>query len=291
MSLLTPVPDATPPDPRLAWERLTQAERDSAYDNTAAVTNSADLIEARNAASARYRASRPGALDIPYAAGERTRFDLYPALDKAAPCLVFIHGGYWQRNSREVFAALAEGLAAKGWSVALPGYTLAPEASLTRIVEEIGLALDWFAADASAYGIAGPVVLSGWSAGAHLAAMWLHHPAVAAGLAISGVYDLQPIRDTVLNRLLQLSDGEITALSPLRLPVVPKPLAIAYGTAELPALVHDARTFHALRAAHHAPGPLVPVARADHFTILDHLRREDGVLVQVARMLVESQRS
>ena len=37
------------------------------------------------------------------------------------------------------------------------------------------------------------------SAGGHLTAMALGHPVVAAGLAISGVYDLAPIRDTALN--------------------------------------------------------------------------------------------
>jgi arylformamidase len=110
-----------PGDPRLVWGDLDQAARDAAYNNNNAVANSAALIEERNAAAAAARAARAGALDIPYAEGERTRFDLYPAADKAAPCLVFIHGGYWQRNSREVFAALADGALADGWSVAMPG--------------------------------------------------------------------------------------------------------------------------------------------------------------------------
>jgi acetyl esterase/lipase len=47
-----------------------------------------------------------------YADRERTKFDLYPALDKAAPCLIFIHGGYWQRNSRNLFAMMVEGVSA-----------------------------------------------------------------------------------------------------------------------------------------------------------------------------------
>ncbi len=88
---------------------------------------------------------------------------------------------------------------------------------------------------------------------------------MAAGLAISGVYDLAPIRETYLDAKLALTDAEIETLSPLRLPVCPKPLCIAYGTAELPALIHDARNLHALRAAAHAPGPLLPVAGAEHF--------------------------
>ena len=279
---------AETPAPQQVWASLDEARRNAAYDNNGAVANSAKLVEARNAASAAYRKAHSDKLDIPYAPGDRTAFDLYPAPDPSAPCLVFIHGGYWLRNSREFFAAYAEGLAHHGWSVAMPGYTLAPQASLTAIVREIGAALDWLADHGPAHGIAGPVVVSGWSAGAQLAALHLGHRLVAAGLAISGVYDLAPLRDTALNDALRLSDAEIASLSPVRaVPTAPKPLAIAYGTAELPALVHNSRELHAQRSAAHAPGPLLPIAGADHFTILEELRRPDGQLVRAARRLIE----
>jgi arylformamidase len=275
-------------DPRLNWAALSQAERDAAYDNTAAVKNSSDLIAERNAASAALRAARKSFLDIPYDDRERTKLDLYPAADKAAPCMVFLHGGYWQRNSREVFAMLVEGVAAHGWSVAIPGYTLAPEASLTEIVAQISRALDWLADNGETYGIAGPVVTSGWSAGAHLVAMTLDHPRVNAGLAISGVYELGPIRDTVLNNALRLTDQEIASLSPLRLPMIQKRLDITYGTAELPALVFDSIKLHQTRVAARAPGQLFPINGADHFTILKELQRPDGALVDIVLGLVKA---
>jgi arylformamidase len=278
--------DATPTDPRRRWADLDQAGRDACYDNTRAVADSARQVEARDQASAAYRAAHPAGLDIAYGPGARNALDLYPARDGAAPCLVFLHGGYWQRGARELFACFAEGPNAAGWSVAMVGYTLAPEASLTRIVAETGAALDWLAANGAAHGIRGPLILSGWSAGGLLTAMQLAHPAVAAGLAISGVYDLAPIRQTYLDAKLGLTDAEIAALSPLRLPAVGKPLCIAYGTRELPALVHDARNLHALRAAAHAPGPLLPVPGAEHFSVLDALRRPDGILVRAAHALL-----
>jgi arylformamidase len=271
--------------PRSSWAGLSQAERDAAYDNNKAVANSPALIAARNEASAKYRAAHATALDIPYSKRERTKIDLYPARDKSAPCLVFIHGGYWQRNSRDVFAMLVEGMAAHGWSVAIPGYTLAPEATLTEIVQEISLALDWLASDGPAHGIAGPVIVSGWSAGGHLTAMALAHPIVAAGLAISGVYDLGPIRDTSLNIALELTDKEIAELSPLKLPIVQKPLALVYGAAELPALMLDSQYLHDARKAAEAPGELVAIPGANHFTILEELRRADGALTKIALSL------
>lgn len=273
-------------DPRLNWAALSQAERDAAYDNNAAVKNSAALIAERNEASKALRASQKSFLDVPYGDRERTKIDLYPAADKTAPCLVFLHGGYWQRNSRDLFAMLVEGVAAHGWAVAIPGYSLAPEASLTEIVAEVSQALDWLAQNGETYGISGPVILSGWSAGAQLTAMALDHPRVAAGLAISGVYDLAPIRDTGLNNALKLTDQEVAALSPLRLPAVQKRLDIAYGTAELPALVFDSIQLHARRVAADAPGNIFPIEGADHFSILGELRRPDGALVSIARRLV-----
>ena len=275
-----------PLDPRLNWVTLSQAERDAAYDNNAAVKNSAALIAERNEASAMLRASRKSYLDLQYGDRERTKIDLYPAADSTAPCLVFIHGGYWQRNSRDQFAMLVEGVAAYGWSVALPGYSLAPDASLTQIVAEISQALDWLDENGASHGVSGPVVLSGWSAGAHLVAMALDHPRVSAGLAISGVYDLAPIRDTGLNNALKLTDDEIAKLSPMHLPVVHKRLDIAYGANELPALVVDSIHLHQSRVAANAPGKLFPIEGADHFSILGELRQPHGALVEIARKLV-----
>ena len=262
------------------WGTLSRAERDAAYDNIAAVKDSMTLNTARAEASAAFRAAHAGHLDVRYGPRERNTWDLFPANDPNAPCLVFIHGGYWQRNSKDQFASLIAGPYGVGWSAALPGHTLAPDASLTEIVAEINAALDWLAANRKAHGINGPVVLSGWSAGGHLTALCLGHPLVQAGLAISGIFELGPLRDTVLNDKLRLTDDEIGTLSPLRLPMTNKPLAITYGTAELPPLVADSRALHARRSAAHLPGALIPVPEGNHFTIVKQLQDERGVLTR-----------
>jgi hypothetical protein len=69
--------------------------------------------------------------------------------------------------------------------------------------------------------------------------------------------------------------------------MVRKPMAVAYGSAELPELRRQSRKFHAARAEAHLPGPLVPIAGADHFRILDALRAPDGELLRVAAALLE----
>ena len=268
------------------WGMLSQAERDKAYNNTTAVADSAVLNAAREVASSVFRTTNPLHLDLRYGKRERNTWDLFPVADPDAPCLVFIHGGYWQRNSKEQFSNFIAGPHARGWSAALPGYTLAPDASLREIVAEIHVALDWLAAHGPAHGINGPVVLSGWSAGGHLTAMCLGHPLVKAGLAISGLFEMGPIRDTYLNEKLRLTEEEIATLSPMRLPLVAKPLAIAYGTAELPPLVSDSRDFHALRSAAHLPGVLIPVAGVNHFTIMHELRDQEGALTRQLPLLL-----
>jgi arylformamidase len=269
------------------WGMLSQAERDAAYNNSAHVADSPVLNAAREVASLAFRTASPMHLDKRYGPRERNTWDLFPVSDPDAPCIVFIHGGYWQRNSKDQFANLIAGPRARGWAAALPGYTLAPDAPLTEIVAEINAALDWLAAYGPAHGINGPIVLSGWSAGGHLTAMCLGHPLVKAGLAISGVFELGPIRDTYLNEKLRLTEQEIVSLSPMRLPLTDKPLALAYGTAELPPLKSDSREFHALRSAAHLPGALIPVPGANHFTIVHELRDPDGILTRHLPLLLD----
>ena len=263
------------------WGMLTQAQRDSRYNNIEAVKNSQEIIAELREASAAVRAAHPAGIDQPYGAGERNKIDLFAAEDLGAPCLFFIHGGYWQRNSREGFSALGEGVRAHGWSVAMPSYTLTPEGTMTNIVDEMRAALDW-----TRTRVSGPIVVSGWSAGGHLTAMVLGHPAVHAGLAISGIFELGPVRDTYLNDKTRITDAEIDMLSPLRHPVVPKPLSIAYGSAELPPLVADSRALHFQRAAAHAPGALIPGPGEDHFTIVGSLRQPRGLLTRALLDLV-----
>ncbi len=269
-----------------SWGAMTRAARDAAYNNSAACPQGPAYVEALRAASAAFRARHPAQLDLAYGSTQREAWDLFPNTP-GSDCLVFIHGGYWQRNDREGAAALMEGALATGWSAALPGYTLAPDATLTAIVAQIMAALDWLARYGPAHGIDGRIVVAGWSAGGHLAAMALSHPAVSAALPISGVFELGPIRDTYLNEKLALTDEEVATLSPLRLPAPNKPMALAYGSAELPALVADSRRLHARRAGLHRPGGLLPIAHADHFTVLDALRAPGGTLLSLARSLIQ----
>ncbi|ARU04842.1 esterase [Comamonas serinivorans] len=263
-----------------AWP---QQARDAAYDNTAAVATSAQQLAALEVASAELVQRAPCQLDLAYGPGERQRFDVFAGPPGSAT-LVFIHGGYWQMRHKNTFRAVVAGALAQGLGAALVGYTLAPQASLTRIVGEVREAVRAVRAHAQAQGASGRLLVSGWSAGAHLAALCLDEDGVAAGLGVSGIYDLAPIRLTYLNTALQLSDAEVAGLSPLHRPLSSRPFVVAHGLAELPALQAQSRTFAAQRRA--MPGGMVAAPGADHFSVLQALAQPQGQALQAVLALL-----
>jgi arylformamidase len=195
------------------YRSMDRAALDAAYNNSAAVSDSPKWLDnwrARAAAQV-----RPGVrLAIPYAPRERTKIDYFPAGVRNAPLFVFIHGGYWVRNSREMFSFLADGPNAHGIDVVVIGYTLAPEARLSQIVDEVGQCLTFLAKQSAQFGFNDDgIFVGGWSAGGHLSAMACEHPAVRGALPISGIFDLEPVSMNYLNDPLQLSHPDIERLS------------------------------------------------------------------------------
>ncbi|TXM76006.1 alpha/beta hydrolase fold domain-containing protein [Methylobacterium sp. WL12] len=262
------------------WRDLDRADLSRAYDNSGAVADSAAIVAGWRTRSAAFREAQVDALDLAYGQGERQRIDVFRCGRPSAPMLAFLHGGYWQRNDRRGFSCMAEGPLARGLDVALVGYTLAPEARLTDIVAEARAALALLRAE----GGGRRLVVSGWSAGGHLAAAVAD--AADAGLAISGIFDLAPIAGTTLNDALALSTEEIETLSPIRhlRPGTP-PVAVVYGADELFELRRQSDAYHAARRAAGLDGPLIPVPGANHFTVLDGLIDPEGVISRTAARL------
>ena len=262
----------------IIWRGMTRAQLDAAYNNTAAVRNSADKLADWTERSKRVRAERSELLDLEYGRRPRNRIDIFRCGKAHAPLLVYIHGGYWQRNAKEFFACLVEGPIARGFDAALVGYTLAPEATLTEIVGEVRMAIHWLRENGPRYDIASAkLIVSGWSAGGHLTAMALAD--ADAGLAISGIFDIEPCRLNYLNDALRLTMEEQVLLSPIRqLPRSSPPLVIAYGTAELPELQRQSRDYHNARRRAHLPSELLPIDDHDHFSILEEMANSNGKL-------------
>jgi arylformamidase len=259
------------------YRGMDRAALDAAYNNGAAVKDSARIVADWEARSARLRAAHPDGMDLRYGPDERNRID-YFAARRDGPVLMFIHGGYWQNRAKELFAFVAQGPLAWGINVALVGYTLAPQKRLEGIVAEIHASLSWLHESVPMLGGDRRAIhVSGWSAGGHLTAMAMSHPAVRGGLAISGIYDLEPMRLSYINDKLRLDEDEARRNSP---GPTDKPIFIAYGAAELPEMCRQSEDYAGLvkTRAEAIPG-------RNHFTVLEDLASPHGALTALVRKL------
>jgi arylformamidase len=182
---------------------------------------------------------------------------------------------------------MAEGPLAHGFDVALIGYTLAPEATLTQIVQETHDAIRFLHREPCAD--AASLTVSGWSAGGHLTAMAAALPEVDAAMPISGIYDIEPCRLNYLNDKLLLTEDEVSALSPIRhLPTTGKPMTVAFGANELPELQRQSVDYAQARHAAGLATDVLALPGHDHFSVLDELQKPNGRLTQALVRLVQS---
>jgi len=261
---------------------------DAAYDTLAAVKDSQDYRVRWWEASAAIRGRPQSRLNLQYGTRPRATLDYFPSAATKSPLFVFIHGGYWQRNEKERFSFVATGPLAHGINVAVPGYTLAPDARLKDIVAEIRQALTFLVERADELGFDSKAVfVGGWSAGGHLTAVVSHHPAVRGGLAISGIFDLEPIALGALNDKLSLDADEIVELSPLKcLAVGTPPLRLFVGGAELPELRRQSEAYAQAAGERGLPVSLTVLPGHHHFSILDELSDPNGALTRALGDLI-----
>jgi len=262
-----------------------QAALDANYNLRAAVPEHPLWFERYAATSAAFRARWPGRLDLAYGDSPRQAIDLFlpqapqPSQPPRPPLLVFIHGGYWQARDRKDFSFVAERLVEAGAAVALAGYDLAPAVDMDTIVGQIRRAVVWLYRHADAQGFDRErICLAGHSAGGHLAAMALATDWSASGLpadlvkgvcAISGVFDLEPIRLCYLNEVLRLDAEQARRNSPVLLPPQTRcPVMLTVGERETEAFHRQSGAYaDALRRARLAC-ELVVQPGLDHFGIV-----------------------
>lgn len=255
---------------------------DAGYNNSAAVADSAGIIADWQRRSRALRARVAGPRDLAYAASPGARLDFFPAGRRGAPTLLFFHGGYWQHNAKDGFSFVAEGPLASGINVAVAGYTLAPAARMDAIAAEALSAVSWLGARLGDWG-ADPdrLFAAGWSAGGHLTALVMGEPAIRGGIAISGIYDLEPIRLSYLNDKLGLDPPEARRNSPLlHLPASAGRLIVAVGDAELPELRRQSRDYAEAWRRHGLPGAFQELPGCHHYAALEQLARPGAALAR-----------
>jgi arylformamidase len=188
------------------------------YNNRARIPEHPALFAGWARDAAAYR-ERHAPRVIAYGAGARNQIDFF-AGEGGGPIVVFIHGGYWQAFDASSFSHLAGGLNAHGIGVAIPSYDLCPDVSVDQIIRQMRMAVRELARAGQ------PLVVSGHSAGGHLAACllatdWPAYDAslpqnlVLAAYSISGLFDLGPLVETSINKALHLDPATARTASPL----------------------------------------------------------------------------
>ena len=255
---------------------------DDALDNIGHVSG-ADRLPERWAEAARRFREQPGddvtvEPDRIYGPGPRHRLDMFRCGQRPNGLVVFVHGGYWTRLGKDFVSHFAAGALAAGFDVAIPGYTLAPDARISGITSEVGLAIAAAARESE-----GPVTLVGHSAGGHLVTRMICDDSPLPGfvrerlarvVSVSGIYDLRPLILTGMNAALNLDAAEARSESPVfRSPdadLAPVSLALWVGSRERPEFLRQTQlmveAWQALR-----PLDLRHMGDRDHFSVIEDL--------------------
>jgi arylformamidase len=265
-----------------AWHELQ-------YLPSLTVANAADIAPSWRKRAAITREKYPPLCNFKYGPHPREAIDLF-RVKKSRGTLVYIHGGYWRSFSKLETSFVAESFVEQGYSVALINYPLCPDVPLPHIRHS---ALQAFAhlythilsADESK-----KVVVSGHSAGGHLAALhlatdWRRHDLpqnpISGVISLSGVFDVSPLLQTSINTELRLTEETAEALNIMSLELKSNAkLVLAVGSLE-------SEEFHRQSAdlAHVWVGlspQLLDVDGYNHYTIVDSLAERDGVLHRLA---------
>lgn len=256
---------------------------DDAYANAAYIDDAASYPPKWEEAAHEWRSIEAAIgraqLNLSYGPAERETFDLfYPDSGKPKGLLVFVHGGYWRMFDNKSWSHLSAGATTRGWAVAMPSYTLAPQAHICEITQQIARAID-----AAAKATQGPIVLTGHSAGGHLVArMRCTDVALTAAdrlqniVPISPLSDLRPLMQTTMNDDFKMDLTEAVAESPLLAKSLrPVPTHVWVGADERPAFLDQARWL--AEAWDNTALTIAPTRH--HFDVIDDLAEPDSALM------------
>lgn len=246
-----------------------------------------EVIREEKATAARQRSNIE--FDISYGPSDRSKYDLvHPEnANNDMPLALFIHGGYWMARDHTMFTHIAEGLNKLGYSVAIPSYDLCPEVSVSDIISQIRdcAAFIW-----KKHGK--KLVVFGHSAGGHLSAClfatdWSTYDGVpddliTKGCAISGVFDIAPLRDTSMSDTLNLTEETARAASPLFFPIAGngRKFLAASGANETSEFHRQADELVKVWSAQGVDIQSYLIPDANHFTVINALLNSEDPLLQ-----------
>ncbi len=272
-----------------------RAALDREYDNRRKVADSAEYLARYTRESAATRDALPCRLDLPYGPSPTDTLDIFPAPGEApAPVQVFVHGGYWRSLDKADFSYVARAFRPVGATTVVINYALVPTVDMDELVRQCRAAIVWTYRNAAAFGgDSERLFVSGHSAGGHLVAMlmatdWTGFgvPAdvIKAGCAISGLYDLEPIRLCYLNETLGLSPAAARRNSPVHLPpATSAPLLLPVGGLEGPEYHRQSEDLATAWRRHGVGCEVMDMPGIDHFSIVTQLEAPASELSRAIR--------
>jgi len=262
--------------------------------NIASARSGLDQVMQRwSASSAAFREQADASLDCAYGPGERERIDIFRCGASAAPLYVYLHGGYWQRGDKSLYSFIAAPFLDAAVDVAIIGYPLCPQVSMTDLVGKVRQAIGWLYHNADQLGVnRDRINLSGHSAGGHLTSMmvccnWpdfderLPRELLKTAIPFSGLYQLAPLLQTSISDALHLPPAEVNRLSPASLqPETQVPLLTIIGGAETAEFFRQTDLL-----IEKWSGSLAQIERhvepeVDHFDLIDRLASPDSQIFQ-----------
>ena len=251
--------------------------------------------------SKRARKTLGGKLDLAYGRSERQKIDFFRAGNADAPTLVYFHGGYWQRGEKAIYSFLAEPFVRHGANIAVVGYDLCPTVSITEISAQARNALVWISRHADDLELARDrLTVMGHSAGGHITGMmmgtdWtalgadLPKDMVKAGIPVSPLNDLEPLRFTSLNDNVRMDAAEAEAESPMNHPpTTDAPQLMVTGGRETAEFQRQADIYvQAFRAAGR-PIERYVVPDVDHFDELNVLADDQSPFFKKSLALIRA---
>lgn len=264
------------------YQGMTRADLDYQYNNRERVPNHAEIYAGWAPECVKVTEDLECRLDVAYGDHPRETLDIFiPDGDGPFPIRLFVHGGFWMSRDKEDSRFIVRGQVEAGAVVISVEYALIPTVDMTELVRQCRAAVAWAWKNADDFkGDPDRLFVSGHSAGGHIAAMlqatdWTEWgmPAdvIKGSAALSGIFDLTPMRHCYIDDTLHLSEEDVREFSPEFLsPLGGGSTLIVFGGEET---AEFDRQSTALYDAWKTKGPnveLMNVAGANHFTILDH---------------------
>ncbi|MDO8287522.1 MAG: alpha/beta hydrolase [Rhodoferax sp.] len=270
----------------------TQAQIDAQYNPSQALApNDQPMVHFANQAQ-HARSSLRCTLNVPYGPTLAETLDIFPANVPNAPVFVFIHGGYWRALDSKDFSGVALGLHPLGITTVVINYALCPFVTVDEITRQVRAATAWVLRNIEQHGgDPSRVAVGGHSAGGHLTAMclqteWtrdygLHQDPFAAAIAFSGLYDLEPLRYSYLQPMIQLDPGVVQRNSPAFMARPCRtPVWITWGGQESPEFARQSQIYHDAWQAAGNTSTLQAQAGANHFTVIHGLEDPASAVCQ-----------